>query len=114
IALAANSSPGIFSAFGTGTRDGAIQNGVTYELGPFTPTTKGAPTYLTIYTTGLDLSTPPTVTIGGVSVPVTFYGVTPCCPALQQVNVKLTQDVAGAGRVGWGTQFGPTNSVILE
>jgi uncharacterized protein (TIGR03437 family) len=39
IVLAANSSPGIFSAFGTGTRDGAIQNGVTYELGPFTPTT---------------------------------------------------------------------------
>ena len=114
IVLAANSSPGIFSAFGTGTRDGAIQNGVTYELGPFTPTTKGAPTYLTIYTTGLDLSTPPTVTIGGISVPVTFYGVTPCCPALQQVNVKLTQDVAGAGRVELAIKSGGKISNIVE
>ena len=114
IVLSANSSPGIFSAFGTGTRDGAIQNGVTYELGPFTPTTKGAPTYLTIYTTGLDLSTAPTVTIGGISVPVTFYGVTPCCPALQQVNVKLTQDVAGAGRVELAIKSGGKISNIVE
>ena len=114
IVLAANSSPGIFSAFGTGTRDGAIQNGVTYLPGPFTPTTKGAPTYLTIYTTGLDLSTAPTVTIGGISVPVTFYGVTPCCPALQQVNVKLTQDVAGAGRVELAITSGTKVSNIVE
>jgi len=114
IVLAANSSPGIFSAFGTGTRDGAIQNGVTYQPGPFTPTTNGAPTYLTIYTTGLDLSTAPTVTIGGISVPVTFYGVTPCCPALQQVNVKLTQDVAGAGRVELAINSGSKVSNIVE
>ena len=114
IVLSAHSSPGIFSAFGTGTRDGAIQNGVTYQLGPFTPTTNGKPTYLTIYTTGLDLSTPPTVTIGGISVPVTFYGVTPCCPALQQVNVKLTQDVAGAGRVELAINSGGKISNIVE
>jgi uncharacterized protein (TIGR03437 family) len=114
IVLAANSSPGIFSLFGTGTRDGAIQNGVTYQLGPFTPTTNGAPTFLTIYTTGLDLSTPPTVTIGGVTVPVTFYGATPCCPALQQVNVKLTQGVAGAGRVELAINSGGKISNIVE
>ncbi len=114
IVLAANSSPGIFSAFGTGTRDGAIQNGVTYKPGPFTPTTNGKPTYLTIYTTGLDLSVAPTVTIGGISVPVTFYGVTPCCPALQQVNVKLTQDVAGAGRVELAITSGTKVSNIVE
>src|SRR5262249_185338 len=114
IVLAANSSPGIFSLFGTGTRNGAIQNGVTYQLGPFTPTTHDAPTFLPIYTTGLDLSTAPTVTIGGVSVPVAFYGATPCCPALQQVNVKLTPDIAGAGRVELAINSGGKFSNVVE
>src|SRR5260370_40318288 len=67
-----------------------------------------------MYRAGIDRSTPPTVTIGGISVPETFYGVTPCCPALQQVNVKLTQDVAGAGRVELAINSGGKISNIVE
>jgi uncharacterized protein (TIGR03437 family) len=114
IVLATSSMPGVFSLFGTGTRDGAIQNAVTFDLGPFTVTTKGAPTYLAIYTNGLDLSTEPTVTIGGISVPVKFYGSAPCCPELQQVNVQLTSGLAGAGRVEVAVTSGGKTSNIVE
>ncbi len=92
-------APGIFSIFGTGTRDGAILNALTFSPGPFTVTTHGAPTYLAIYVTGLDLSAAPAVRIGGVAVPVSFYGAAPCCAGLEQINVELPKALAGAGRV---------------
>jgi uncharacterized protein (TIGR03437 family) len=114
IVLAASSIPGLFSLFGTGTRDGAIQNAVTFELGPFTVTTRGKPTFLAIYTNGLDLSSAPTVTIGGISIPVQFYGSAPCCPELQQVNVQLTPALAGAGRVEVAVTSGGKTSNIVE
>lgn len=114
IVLAASSNPGVFSLFGSGTRDGAIQNAVTYGLGPYTVTTNGKATFLIIYTTGLDLSKAPTVTIGGVPVQVTFYGASPCCPGLQQVNVQLPAALAGAGRVELAITSGTTTSNITE
>ena len=119
IVISANSTPGVFSLFGTGVRDGAIENAVTYAIGPYSVTTNGKPTYLSIYTSGLDLSSAPTVTIGGLSVPVQFYGASPCCPGLQQVNVQLTPALAGAGRVavavtsGDGETSNITEVVIL-
>ncbi len=99
ITISATAAPGVFSVFGTGTRDGAILNALTFSPGPFTVTTHGAPTYLSIYVTGLNLSTAPTVTIGGTPVNVTFYGNAPCCAGLQQINVELPPSLAGAGRV---------------
>ncbi|HKW99307.1 MAG TPA: hypothetical protein VJN43_16320 [Bryobacteraceae bacterium] len=108
------STPGIFSLEGSGTRDGAIQNAVTFALQPFSVTTAGNPTYLAIYTTGLDLSTAPTVTIGGVQVTVQFYGDAPCCPGLQQINVQLSSQLAGAGRVEVSITAGGKTSNIVE
>ena len=67
---------------GAGTRDGAIENALTFDVGPFAVTTNGSPTYLAIYATGLDLSSQPSVTIGGVSVPVQFYGARAVLPGL--------------------------------
>ena len=97
--IRAAAAPGIFSFSGAGTRDGAILNAVTFKEGPFSVTTNGQPTYLAIFTTGLDLSAAPTVSIDGISVPVKFFGKAPCCEGLQQINVELTPDLAGAGRV---------------
>jgi len=114
IVLSATSTPGVFSIFGTGTRDGAIQNAVTFAIGPFSVTTQGTPTYLALYTTGLDLSSKPTVTIGGVSVDVQFYGASPCCPGLQQINVQLPSSLAGAGRVEIAVTAGGKTSNIVE
>lgn len=108
------STPGIFSLEGSGTRDGAIENAVTFALQPFSVTTAGNPTYLAIYTTGLDLSTAPTVTIGGVQVTVQFYGDAPCCPGLQQINVQLSPQLAGAGRVEVSITAGGKTSNIVE
>ena len=119
LVVAANPTPGIFSMFGTGARDGAIVNAKTGALGPYTVTTNGVPTALSIYVTGLDLSSAPTVTIGGVSVPVSFYGAAPCCLGLQLINVHLTPGLAGAGRVevavtsGKGNTSNITEVVIL-
>ena len=96
-------SPGIFSLAGTGTGEGAILNAVTFDTGPFSVTTLGQPTYLAIYATGLDLSTMPAsmpkVTVGGVSLPVLFAGPAPGFIGLQQINVQLLPQLAGAGRV---------------
>jgi uncharacterized protein (TIGR03437 family) len=89
--------PGLFSLFGSGTRDGAILNAVTFLLGDFSTRTAGSSTYLALFATGL--AGTPTVTIGGVPVTVTFSGAAPCCAGLQQINVMLPDTLAGAGRV---------------
>jgi uncharacterized protein (TIGR03437 family) len=93
-----NSPPGLFSLFGTGTRDGAILNAVTFALGDFSTHTADSSTYLALFATGLT-STTPTVTIGGVNVTVTFAGPATCCEGLEQINVQLPASLAGAGRV---------------
>jgi uncharacterized protein (TIGR03437 family) len=111
-------SPGIFSLAGTGTRDGAILNAVTFDGGPFSVTTLGKPTYLAIYATGLDLSSMPAsmprVTVGGVSLPVLFAGPAPGFTGLQQINVQLLAQLAGAGRVSLmiTTASGRTTNVV--
>jgi hypothetical protein len=96
---AAVAARGVFSVFGAGTRDGAVLNAITFSPRPFAVTTHGAPTCLAIYVAALNLSTPPTVTIGGTPVNVTFYGNGPCCAGLRQINVELPPSLAGAGRV---------------
>jgi uncharacterized protein (TIGR03437 family) len=99
VKIDANAPPGLFSLFATGTRDGAIFNGLTFLLGDFSTHTANSPTFLALFATGLNLAVAPTVTIGGVSVQVTFFGASPCCDGLQQINVMLPDSLAGAGRV---------------
>lgn len=99
VTVAANAPPGLFSLFGTGTRDGAILNAITFVLGDFSTHTATSQTYLALFATGLPTSPAPTVTIGGVPVTVVFSGPTACCEGLQQVNVQLPESLAGAGRV---------------
>jgi uncharacterized protein (TIGR03437 family) len=114
IVLSKYSSAGVFSLFGTGTRDGSISNTVTKHFGPFTTTTNGQPTTLALYASGLDVTTKPMVTIGGISVPVELYDAWPCCPYLQQMNVQLTPNLAGAGRVEVAVTSNSTTSNITE
>ena len=114
IKLSAASSPGIFSMEGSGDGDGAILNAVTFQQGAFTVTTNGKPTYLAIFVTNLDLSTPPIVTIGGVQVPVQFYGNAPGFPGLEQINVQLPAELDGAGRVEVTVESGGQTSNVVE
>ena len=107
-------APGLFSMSGTGTRDGAILNAVTFARGPFSVTTGGAPTWLAIYATGLDLSAPPRVTLDGVAAPVQYYGPAPGWVGLQQINVQLLPSLAGAGRVEVAITAGGKTSNIVE
>jgi uncharacterized protein (TIGR03437 family) len=94
-----NAPPGLFSLFGTGTRDGAMLNAITFLLGDFSTRTADSSTFLALFATGLNTAPAPTVTIGGVPVTVTFFGAAPCCAGLQQINVMLPDSLAGAGRV---------------
>ena len=52
-----------------------------------------------MFATGLNTTVAPTVTIGGISAQVVFYGAAPCCAGLQQINIMLPDSLAGAGRV---------------
>lgn len=99
VTIDANAAPGLFSLFGTGTRDGAILNAITFLLGDFSTRTANSPTYLALFATGLNPAVAPTVTIGGVSAQVVFWGAAPCCAGLQQINIMLPDSLAGAGRV---------------
>jgi uncharacterized protein (TIGR03437 family) len=99
ITVSATAPAGLFSLFGTGTRDGAILNAITFLLGDFSTRTANSPTFLALFATGLDLSVAPTVTIGGVVVQVSFFGAAPCCAGLDQINVMIPDSLAGAGRV---------------
>jgi|SRR5579871_1839418 len=94
-----NAPPGLFSLFGTGTRDGAILNAVTFALGDFSPHTSNSSTYLALFATGLNTKGTIGVTIGGVNAPVVFAGPTTCCEGLQQINVQIPASLSGAGRV---------------
>ena len=49
--------------------------------------------------TGLDLSSPPTVSVGGMAANVMWYGNAPGYVGLQQINVNLPPGVAGVGRI---------------
>src|SRR5262249_18633612 len=99
VTISTNAPPGLFSLFGSGTRDGAILNAITFLLGDFSTRTANSPTFLALFATGLNTTTTPTVTIGGVPVQVTFAGAAPCCDGLQQINLMLPDSLAGAGRV---------------
>lgn len=90
--------PGIFTMNGMGIGEGAMLHGSMWQRGPFSATTNGEPTPVSIFLTGLDLSSTPTVLVGGVGVEVTFYGNAPGYPGLQQINILLPPSVAGAGR----------------
>jgi uncharacterized protein (TIGR03437 family) len=99
VAVASNAPPGLFSLLGTGTRDGAIVNAILGGLMNFSAQTQNQSTFLALFATGMNTSSTPTVTIGGVPVQVTFAGASPCCDGLQQINVVLPDSLAGAGRV---------------
>jgi uncharacterized protein (TIGR03437 family) len=91
--------PGIFTMNGMGVGEGAILNGMTWQPGPFSIDTNGRSTVMSTYVTGLDLSSPPTVSIGGMPAGVMWYGTAPGYAGLQQINVSLPAGVAGTGRV---------------
>jgi uncharacterized protein (TIGR03437 family) len=91
--------PGIFALNGMGMGEGAMLNGTTWQMGPFSTTTGGQATYVSIYVTGLDLSSKPTVTIGGVPADVMWFGNAPGYAGLQQINIVLPGGMAGTGRV---------------
>jgi YVTN family beta-propeller protein len=110
--------PSLVSLSFLGNRDGAVFNAVTFQPGPFRVTTNGAPTDLAILATGLDLSAVPTVSIGGVPVPVVFFGFVDGVTGLEQINVQLVSSLAGAGRVpilvtSGGRTSDPVEIVIL-
>ena len=98
ITISNTAPPGLFALNGAGTRDGAILNAVSFLLGAFSVQVANSPTYLALYGTGINSSSP-TVTIGGVASQVQFSGPAPCCDGLDQVNVVIPASVAGSGRV---------------
>ncbi len=89
--------PGIFTMNGTGMGPGAILHGTLWQAGPFSVSTGGRPTPLSVFVTGLDLTAKPAVTIGGKPAEVTWWGHAPGFAGLQQVNIMLPAGMAGAG-----------------
>ncbi len=114
IEIVAAGSAGIFTLRGTGARDGAILNARTFKLSPFSVTTGNEPTYLAIFATGLDLSTTPVVTVDGIPMPVLWAGNAPGFFGLQQINVRLLPQLAGAGRVEVVVTAGGRTTNVVE
>ncbi|HKE21242.1 MAG TPA: hypothetical protein VKB88_02570 [Bryobacteraceae bacterium] len=99
VTISATAPPGLFALSGTGTRDGAILNAISFILGAFSLQSSNSTTYLALFGTAISTTSAPTVTVGGMPVTVQFFGAAPCCDGLEQVNVALPQSLAGAGRV---------------
>lgn len=97
-AMIAQGAPGIFAMNGMGMGTGAMLNGMMWTPGPFSATTNGQTTAVSLYVTGLDLSSKPAVSIGGVPAEVLWYGNAPGYAGLQQININLPAGVAGTGR----------------
>ena len=96
--MVGTAGPGMFATNGMGMGEGAMLNGTMWKMGPFSTTTNGQPTYVSMYVTGLDLSVTPIVKIGGLPVDVTWFGNAPGYAGLQQINVVLPSGMAGIGR----------------
>ena len=114
VTIDVNAPPGIFSLTATGTRDGAIIDALTYHIGAFSTRSGTSSTFLSLFVTGANFTTPPVVTIGGVNVPVTYAGPAPCCAGLQQINIQLPDSLAGAGRVAVTIQAAGQVSNVVE
>lgn len=93
------SSAGIFTLSGTGSGDGAILDAVTFAGGSFNVSNNGIPAYLALFLNGLDPSAVPSVSIGGIPARVVYAANHPLYQGLQQMNVQLPPQLAGAGRV---------------
>ncbi len=98
-ALTGQAGPGIFALNGMGMGEGAMLNGDLWRTPPFSTTTNGHPTVVAIYLTGMDTSSEPVVTVGGVPAKVVWYGDISSYPGLQQINITLPDGMAGVGRV---------------
>jgi uncharacterized protein (TIGR03437 family) len=105
-AMVSNAGPGIFATNGMGMGEAAALHGWLWQLGPFSVTTNGQATQLSLFLTGLDLTTKPKVLVGGVEVEVTYYGNAPGYPGLQQINFVLPANFAGVGRVPVSVESG--------
>ncbi|MBS1857515.1 MAG: hypothetical protein JST11_19260 [Acidobacteria bacterium] len=113
-AVTGSAGPGIFALNGMGMGEGAMLNATMWQMGPFSTTTSGQPTYIAIYATGLDPATKPVVTIGGMPVEVMWFGNAPGFAGLQQINITLPAGMAGAGRVPMTiTSNGQTSNVTF-
>ena len=112
--VSAAAPPGIFSMEGNGSHDGAVLNAVTFQGGAFSVNTNSGPTFLAIFVTSLDLATTPVVTVGGVQVPVQFFGAAPGFQGLEQINVQLPSSLAGSGRVEVTVSQGGNTSNVVE
>ena len=97
-ATAEPAGPGMFALNGMGMGEGAMLNGTSWQMGPFSTTTNGNSTYVAMYVTGLDMSSTPTVTIGGMPLDVIGFANAPGYVGLQQINIALPAGMAGVGR----------------
>jgi uncharacterized protein (TIGR03437 family) len=96
-------APGIFSADGTGSGQGAILHAGTAQLANAARPAR-AGDLLEIYLTGLldcpleqaCIQVAPDVTIAGVPAPLLFYGRAPGFAGLNQINVRVPQGVAAS------------------
>jgi uncharacterized protein (TIGR03437 family) len=114
ITMQSPASAAVFTLNGTGSGDGAIVNTETGNEQAFSVTTDGGGTYLALFNTSLDTSIMPTVFIGGVSVPVQYFGFPGTYPGMQQINVQLPQTLQGVGRVEVAVQQGTNRSNAVQ
>ena len=129
-----SAAPGIFTANSAGTGQGAVLNAVTAEIAAPTGSLTGAKPiprgqFITIYCAGLvavndtpvsgtaalssPLSrtvSPTTVTVGGVTVPADFAGLTPGFVGLYQVNVQIPATATTGDAVPLTISVGGTQS----
>jgi uncharacterized protein (TIGR03437 family) len=98
-AATASAGPGMFALNGMGMGEGAMLNGDLWRTPPFSTSTNGHATVVAMYVTGMDTLSTPTVTVGGMPANVVWYGDISAYPGLQQINIMLTDGMAGVGRV---------------
>jgi len=98
-AVTGSAGPGMFALNGMGMGEGAMLNGDLWRTPPFSTTTNGHATVVAMYVTGMDTSSSPVVTVGGMPGNVVWFGDISSYPGLQQINMTLADGMAGVGRV---------------
>jgi uncharacterized protein (TIGR03437 family) len=117
-AVVVNANPGLFTLNGTGAGEAValLTSGLRYTRSPFPARSGNQPSVIALFGTGWRRGVPVTATVGGRAAVVEYAGACDDFPGLDQINLRLPDNVTGTPPVVIRTTDGATsrNDVVIR
>ncbi|HEX8131338.1 MAG TPA: IPT/TIG domain-containing protein [Pyrinomonadaceae bacterium] len=116
--VVANTNPGLFTLNGTGAGEAValLASGLRYTRSPFPARFDNQPSVIALFGTGWRRGVPLTATVGGRAAVVEYAGASADFPGLDQINLRLPDNVLGTPSVVLRTTDGANsrNDVVIR